>query len=101
VEYIEAIDHLLGLVGQDVLVRVGDREEHAGFVMLSGTLGQGEREPIFVPSEGPVSFFAVGSDSGSTGIYIYREDFTRATYSAETERLTIWLGPVAIIVERH
>jgi hypothetical protein len=95
VEYVEAIDYLLGFVDRPVLVRVGDAEGHPGFVTLNGILGQGEPE-IFAEADNPVSFFPV-SDSGT--IYIYRNDFVGASYDAEYERLTIWLGPVAVAVE--
>lgn len=97
-EYVEAIDRLLGLVGHEVLVRVADTTDHPGFVMLKGTLAQGDQQSSSVSSEGQVSFFGVGEDP-STGLYLYRDNFTGASYDAEAERLTIWLGPVAIAVE--
>ncbi len=95
-EYVDVIDHLLGLVGREVLVRVSDAEAHPGFVLLHGTLGQGERETFSEPGN-TSSFFAVG-DAGD-GVYIYREAFTHGSYDAEAERLTLWLGPVAIAIE--
>lgn len=91
-EYVAAIDHLLGFVGREVLIRVSDIAHHGGFVMLHATLGQGERlndqETVF-----PLS------DTRSDGLYIERARFTGASYDVEAERLTIWLGPVAISVE--
>jgi hypothetical protein len=98
VEYVEAIDRLLGLVGHEVLVRVADTEHHPGFVMLNGTLRQGEQESSSGSGEGQVSFFAVGEGS-SAGFYIYRDNFAGASYDAEADRLTIWLGAVAVGVE--
>ena len=97
-EYVEAIDRLLDLVGHEVLVRVADSEDHPGFVMLNGTLAQGEQQSSLGSSEGQVSFFAVGEDTRA-GLYLYRDNFTGASYDAEAERLTIWLGPVASAVE--
>lgn len=96
-DYVEAMDKLLGFVGSEVLVRVGDAEHHVGFVMLHGPLAQGEAEGL---APGQVSFFAVG-DGGSDGLFIDRGAFTAANYDAEGEKLTIWLGPVAISVEPH
>jgi hypothetical protein len=36
---------------------------------------------------------------GSTGLYIDRAAFKGASYDDKYEKLTIWLGPVAISVE--
>ena len=95
-KYVEAIDQLIGFVGREVLVRVSHAEQHPGFVLLTGTLGQGERE-VFSEPDDRVSFFDVGARGD--GLYIYREAFTRASYDADAEKLTIWLGPVAISIE--
>jgi len=96
VEYVEAIDHLLGFVGRDVLVRVSSREDHPGFVMLHGTLIQGEG--LSEVWDGEVAFFGL-DPVASDGLYIPRREYAGASYDTEAERLTIWLGPVAVTVE--
>ena len=93
-DYVKAIDHLLGFVGREVLIRVSGIAHHPGFLMLHATLYQGERlndrETVF-----PLS------DKSSDGLYIDRAAFTGGSYDVDAERLTIWLGPVAISIEPH
>lgn len=95
-DYVEAIDRLLGYVGQDVLVRVGPAEHHMGFVLVHGRLAQGERE-VFTDPDDQVSWFGLGEDGD--GFAIYRGEFTGANYDADDEKLTVWLGPIAISIE--
>jgi hypothetical protein len=96
VEYVEAIDQLLGFVDREVLIRVSHAERHPGFVLVHGMLAQGERD-VFSEPDDRVSVFPLG-DRGDA-LYIYREAFTGANYDGEAEALTIWLGPVAISIE--
>jgi hypothetical protein len=96
VEYVEAIDQLLGYVGCEVLIRVSDAERHPGFVLLHGILAQGERD-VFSEPDDRVSVFPLGEEGDA--LYIYREVFTGASYDGDAEALTIWLGPVAISIE--
>jgi hypothetical protein len=96
-EYVEAIDHLLGFVGREVLIRVGNEEGHPGFVMLHGTLAQGEG--VSETWDPEVAFFGLSDRRGSDGLYIPRRKFAGGSYEEDAERLTIWLGPVAVSVE--
>ena len=98
VKYVEAIDHLLGFVGRRVLVRVSSREDHPGFVMLNGTLAQGEG--LSEVWDGEVAFFGLSDSGDSDGLYIPRREYVDARYDNEDERLTIWLGPIAVTVSQ-
>jgi len=95
---VETIDALLGYVGRRVLVAVygwGDGE--LPYVMLKGTLRQGEPGGHNPETGAPVwDYFGVGDDP-TTGIYLNRRQFVSGKYAEE--RLTIVLGRVGITVD--
>ena len=97
-EYVEAIDKLLGMVGRRVMVVIGDGKEARPWVAsFIGILRQGEPSGFFAMfGEGVVeraSFWQIG-DADYSGVWILQDRFRSAEWRDDPGILTIRTGEV-------